>query len=181
MKKVTVLNVALCKGRHEIPQAIDGYIFDEAGLDSKKIEYMVELRDSRNDVVEPYAERFGAKFFAGRKPWELKVDIAMPCATQIELNKEDAKQLVDNGVKYVAEVSNMGCTPEAIDTFIRNKVVYGPGKAVNAGVRSSGLNVSTETLADFFETSTSVTSYSPPCPLNKVAFSPTCARNTFTQ
>ena len=120
----------------------DGYIFDEAGLDSEKIEYMVELRDSRNDVVEPYAERFGAKFFAGRKPWELKVDIAMPCATQNELNEEDAKQLVDNGVKYVAEVSNMGCTPEAIDTFIRNKVVYGPGKAVNAGgVATSGLEM----------------------------------------
>lgn len=120
----------------------DGYIYDEEGLNAEKIEYMVELRDSRNDVVAPYAEKFGAKFFAGRKPWEVKVDIAMPCATQNELNEEDAKNIVNNGVKYVAEVSNMGCTPEAINHFIENKVIYGPGKAVNAGgVATSGLEM----------------------------------------
>ncbi len=120
----------------------DGYIYDEEGISGEKIEYMVELRDSRNDVVAPYAEKFGAKFFAGRKPWEVKVDIAMPCATQNELNEEDAKNIVANGVKYVAEVSNMGCTPEAINLFIKNKIIYGPGKAVNAGgVATSGLEM----------------------------------------
>ena len=121
----------------------DGYIYDEAGLDEEKIAYMLELRASNNDIVSPYAEQFpGAKFVAGRKPWEVAVDIAMPCATQNELNGEDARQLLANGVKLVAEVSNMGCRPEAIEAFIEAKVPYGPGKAVNAGgVATSGLEM----------------------------------------
>lgn len=121
----------------------DGYIHDEAGLDKEKIAYMLELRASNNDVVAPFADRFpGAKFIAGHKPWEVKVDIAMPCATQNELNGEDAARLLANGVQYVAEVSNMGCTPEAIDAFIAHRIVYGPGKAVNAGgVATSGLEM----------------------------------------
>lgn len=122
----------------------DGYIYDEAGLDAEKIAYMLQLRASNNDVVAPYAEKFaGSKFFAGKKPWEVKVDIAMPCATQNELNGDDAAMLVKNGAICVAEVSNMGCTPEAIDTLIHAKVLYGPGKAVNAGgVATSGLEMS---------------------------------------
>ena len=126
----------------------DGYIYDEAGLNAEKINYMLELRASNNDVVAPYADKFkGAKFFAGKKPWEVKVDIAMPCATQNELNGDDAKTLVKNGVQIVAEVSNMGCTPEAIDTFIENKIFYGPGKAVNAGgVATSGLEMSQNSM-----------------------------------
>lgn len=122
----------------------DGYIYDPAGLDAEKIDYMLELRASGNDIVAPYAEKFpGSTFFAGRKPWEQKVDIALPCATQNELNGEDAKMLISNGVELVAEVSNMGCTPEAIDTFIENHVTYAPGKAVNAGgVATSGLEMS---------------------------------------
>ena len=121
----------------------DGYIYDPAGLDAEKIAYMLELRASNNDVVEPYAAKFpGSQFFAGKKPWEVKVDIAMPCATQNELDGEDAKQLLANGVKVVAEVSNMGCRPEAIDAFIAAKIPYGPGKAVNAGgVATSGLEM----------------------------------------
>lgn len=121
----------------------DGYIHDEAGLDKEKIAYMLELRASNNDVVAPFADRFlGARFIAGRKPWEVKVDIAMPCATQNELDGEDAAQLLANGVQYVAEVSNMGCTPEAIDAFIAHRILYGPGKAVNAGgVATSGLEM----------------------------------------
>ena len=121
----------------------DGYIYDPAGLDAEKIAYMLELRASNNDVVEPYAKKFpGAQFFAGKKPWEVKVDIAMPCATQNELDGEDAKRLLANGVKVVAEVSNMGCRPEAIDAFIAAKIPYGPGKAVNAGgVATSGLEM----------------------------------------
>ena len=121
----------------------DGYIYDPAGLDDEKIEYMLELRASGNDIVAPYAEKFpGSKFFAGKKPWEQKVDIALPCATQNELGEEDARQLIDNKVLLVAEVSNMGCTAEAIDLFIKSKVPYAPGKAVNAGgVAVSGLEM----------------------------------------
>lgn len=121
----------------------DGYIYDEVGLDEEKIAYMLELRASNNDVVAPFADRFpGARFIAGRKPWVVKVDIAMPCATQNELDGEDAAQLLANGVQYVAEVSNMGCTPEAIDVFIAHRILYGPGKAVNAGgVATSGLEM----------------------------------------
>ena len=122
----------------------DGYIYDPAGLNDEKIEYMLELRASGNDIVAPYAEKFpGSEFFAGKKPWERKVQIALPCATQNELNGDDAKALVANGVEMVAEVSNMGCTPEAIDTFINNRTTYAPGKAVNAGgVATSGLEMS---------------------------------------
>ena len=121
----------------------DGYIYDPTGLDAEKIAYMLELRASNNDVVEPYAKKFpGSQFFAGKKPWEVKVDIAMPCATQNELDGEDARKLLANGVKVVAEVSNMGCRPEAIDAFIAAKIPYGPGKAVNAGgVATSGLEM----------------------------------------
>ena len=105
---------------------------------------MLELRASGNDVVAPYAERFpGSEFFAGKKPWERKLDIALPCATQNELNGDDARALVANGVELVAEVSNMGCTPEAIDHFIETRTTYAPGKAVNAGgVATSGLEMS---------------------------------------
>ncbi|MBD5248990.1 MAG: NADP-specific glutamate dehydrogenase [Barnesiella sp.] len=121
----------------------DGYIYDPAGISGEKVDYMLELRASGNDIVAPYAEKFpGSTFFPGKKPWEQKVDIALPCATQNEVNGDDARQLVDNGVKLVAEVSNMGCTPEAIDTFINARIIYAPGKAVNAGgVATSGLEM----------------------------------------
>lgn len=122
----------------------DGYIYDPDGIEGEKIEYMLDLRSSGEDIVSPYADRFpNAKFVAGKKPWEVKVDIALPCATQNEVNEADAKQLIANGVICVAEVSNMGCTPEAIDQFIINRIMYGPGKAVNAGgVATSGLEMS---------------------------------------
>ena len=120
----------------------DGYIYDENGISGEKIDYLLELRATCNDVVEPYAEKFGAKFFAGKRPWEVKVDIALPCATQNELNEEDANILIANNVLCVAEISNMGCTPEAIEAFLKHKVMYGPGKAVNAGgVATSGLEM----------------------------------------
>ncbi len=122
----------------------DGYVYDPDGISGEKINYMLELRATGEDIVEPYVEKFpSAKFFAGRKPWEQKVDIALPCATQNELNGDDAKQLIANGVEMVAEVSNMGCTPEAIDAFIESRTTYAPGKAVNAGgVATSGLEMS---------------------------------------
>ncbi len=126
----------------------DGYIYDPEGITGDKIEYMLYLRATGDDIVAPYAEKYpGAQFFAGRKPWEQKVDIALPCATQNELNGDDAKLLVENGVKMVAEVSNMGCTPEAIDTFINARITYAPGKAVNAGgVATSGLEMSQDAM-----------------------------------
>lgn len=122
----------------------DGYIYDPSGLNEEKIEYMLELRASGNDICEPYAEKFPeAKFIKDRRPWEVKCDIALPCATQNELNGEDARNLISNGVTCIGEISNMGCTPEAIDLFIENKMLYAPGKAVNAGgVATSGLEMS---------------------------------------
>ena len=122
----------------------DGYIYDEDGVNTpEKIAFMLELRNSGNDVVGPYADEFPrAKFFIGKKPWECKVDIALPCAIQNELNLEDAKTLKKNGVLLVAEVSNMGCTAEAVDFFIENEMLFAPGKAVNAGgVACSGLEM----------------------------------------
>ena len=122
----------------------DGYILDEDGLNFDKVAYMLELRSSGRDIVAPYAEKFaGSKFFAGRKPWEADADIAMPCAIQNELNGDDAATLVANKIKWVAEVSNMGCTPEAIACFQNNGIPFAPGKAVNAGgVATSCLEMS---------------------------------------
>ncbi len=121
----------------------DGYVYDPTGVNGEKIDYMLELRLSGEDIVEPYAERYPeATFFPGKKPWEQKVDIALPCATQNELNEDDARQLVDNGVMLVAEVSNMGCTAEAVDYFIAQRTPFAPGKAVNSGgVATSGLEM----------------------------------------
>ncbi len=122
----------------------DGYIYDEKGLDADKIDYLLTLRASNNDIVSPYAEEFPeAQFIPDKKPWEVKCDIAMPSAIQNELNGDDAAQLIANGVKYVAEVSNMGCTPDAVEAFHKAQIPFGPGKAVNAGgVGVSGLEMS---------------------------------------
>ena len=121
----------------------DGYIYDPTGISGKKIDYMLELRSSGNDVCAPYAEEFPeATFVPGKKPWEVKVDIALPCATQNELNGADADMLLANKTMCVAEVSNMGCTAEAVDKFIAAKQLFAPGKAVNAGgVATSGLEM----------------------------------------
>ena len=121
----------------------DGYVYDPKGVSGDKIDYMLELRLSGEDIVAPYAERYPeATFFPGKKPWEQHVDIALPCATQNELNLADAQMLKDNGVKLVAEVSNMGCTAEAVDFFNDHKIPFAPGKAVNAGgVATSGLEM----------------------------------------
>lgn len=126
----------------------DGYIVDEDGVNTpEKIAYMVELRTSNNDVVKPYADKFGAKFVKGRKPWEVPVDMAFPCAIQNELGIEDIKTLHKNGVKYVIETSNMGCTNEAIAYAIQNRIIFAPGKAANAGgVAVSGLEMSQNSM-----------------------------------
>ncbi len=122
----------------------DGYIYDPEGISGDKIEYMLELRATNQDIVKPYVYEFPeAKFVSGKHPWEVKCDVAIPCATQNELNVEDAKNLVKNGCICVAEGANMPSTPEAIEIFHENKIMFGPGKAVNAGgVATSGLEMS---------------------------------------
>ncbi len=119
----------------------DGYIYDPDGITGDKIDYLLELRASNQDIAKPYSFEFpDAQFHEGKRPWEIKCDIALPCATQNELNAEDAQMLVDNGCICVSEGANMPSTPEAIDIFLENKILYGPGKAANAGgVSTSGL------------------------------------------
>ncbi len=126
----------------------DGYIYDPDGVNTEeKWRYMVALRASNNDVVEPYAKQFGAKFVPNRKPWEVPVDMAFPCAIQNELNGEDAKTLVKNGTKYVVETSNMGCTADAYTVFKNARVLFAPGKAANAGgVAVSGLEMTQNSM-----------------------------------
>jgi glutamate dehydrogenase (NADP+) len=126
----------------------DGYVYDPEGISGEKVDYLLELRASNQDIVAPYAEEFPeATFYPGKTPWEVKCDIAMPCAIQNELNGDDAKKLIENGVQIVAEVSNMGCTPEAIEAFHKNKILFGPGKAVNAGgVAVSGLEMTQNSM-----------------------------------
>lgn len=126
----------------------DGYIYDPAGLDDEKIAYMLELRASGNDICQPYEEEFGgSKFFANRKPWEQKADIYLTCATQNELNGEDAEKILAHQPCCVAEVSNMGCTAEAVEKFVTSKTLFAPGKAVNAGgVATSGLEMTQNSI-----------------------------------
>jgi glutamate dehydrogenase (NADP+) len=126
----------------------DGYIYDPAGLDDEKIDYLLELRASGNDICQPYADEFpGSTFFADKKPWEQKADIYLPCATQNELNGEDADKILAQKPLCVAEVSNMGCTAEAVNKFIDAKQLFAPGKAVNAGgVATSGLEMTQNSM-----------------------------------
>ena len=125
----------------------DGYIYDENGVTADKAAYMLEMRASGRDKVQDYADKFGVKFVAGKKPWEVKVDIAMPCATQNEVGLEDAKNIVANGTKFYIEVANMPTTKEAVDYFVANGVVVAPAKAVNAGgVAVSALEMSQNSM-----------------------------------
>ncbi len=126
----------------------DGYVYDPEGISGEKIEYMLELRASNQDIVKPYSFEFPeAQFIQGKHPWEVKCDVALPCATQNELNKEDAENLVKNGCMCVAEGANMPSTPEAVEVFHENKILFGPGKAVNAGgVATSGLEMTQNSM-----------------------------------
>ena len=126
----------------------DGYVYDPEGISGEKINYMLELRASNQDIVKPYSYEFpNAQFIQGKRPWEVKCDIALPCATQNELGKEDALTLVKNGCMCVCEGANMPTTPEAIEIFQENKVMFAPGKAANAGgVATSGLEMSQNSM-----------------------------------
>ncbi len=125
-----------------------GYIYDETGIDAEKLAYVMELKNVQRGRISEYAVKYPeAKFFAGERPWGVKCDIALPCATQNELNEEEAKVLVANGCYCVAEGANMPSTPEAIAVFQGAKIMYAPGKASNAGgVATSGLEMTQNSI-----------------------------------
>ncbi|MBA7487502.1 MAG: NADP-specific glutamate dehydrogenase [Prevotella sp.] len=126
----------------------DGYIYDPEGISGEKNEYMLELRASGEDICAPYADEFkGSTFIPGRKPWEQKADIYLTCATQNELNGDDADLILSHKPLCVAEVSNMGCTAEAVEKFVKARRLFAPGKAVNAGgVATSGLEMTQNSM-----------------------------------
>ena len=125
-----------------------GFIHDPDGIDAKKLAWIMDLKNNRRGRIKEYASEFdGVSFHENKKPWSVKVDVALPCATQNELNEEQAKELVENGCMAVAEGANMPCTPEAISLFQSRKVSFSPGKASNAGgVATSGLEMSQNSL-----------------------------------
>ncbi|MFN3951064.1 MAG: NADP-specific glutamate dehydrogenase [Thermaurantimonas sp.] len=124
-----------------------GYIYDKDGFTPEKLAILMEVKNVRRGRIKEYADLTGATFVEGKTPWEIKCDIALPCATQNELHGDDAKKLVENGVICVAEGANMPSTPEAIEIFLQSKILFSPGKASNAGgVATSGLEMSQNSL-----------------------------------
>ncbi len=144
----TVLKVNELGGKVVTISGPDGYVYDEDGISTKeKIDFMLEMRASCRNRVEDYADKFGVPFFKGEKPWGVKADIMMPCATQNEVGMEEAKKMVANGLKYYVEVANMPTTNEAISYLKENGVIVAPSKAVNAGgVSVSGLEMSQNSM-----------------------------------
>jgi glutamate dehydrogenase (NADP+) len=125
-----------------------GYIYDADGIDAAKLAFIMEIKNVNYARISDYLTKFpNAKYVAGKRPWEVKCDIALPCATQNELNEDEAKMLVSNGCICVAEGANMPCTPEAVIVFQKAKLLFAPGKASNAGgVATSGLEMSQNSL-----------------------------------
>jgi len=125
-----------------------GYIYDADGIDTDKLNFVMDLKNVRRGRISEYAAKYpSAKYIEGKRPWEVTCDIALPCATQNELNKEEAEILVNNNCICVAEGANMPSTPEAIEVFQKGKILYSPGKASNAGgVATSGLEMSQNSL-----------------------------------
>lgn len=126
----------------------NGYIYDESGITAEKLAWVMELKNVQHGRIKEYVDEFpGAKYFANQRPWGVKCDIALPCATQNEINGDEAKTLIANGCICVAEGANMPSTPEAIDVFLQNKILFGPGKAANAGgVATSGLEMAQNSM-----------------------------------
>ena len=119
-----------------------GFIYDPAGIDQKKLKWLMELKNIRRGRISEYAEKYGVEYFEGQRPWIIKCDTALPCATENEIIKEDAGNLVSNGCFLVSEGANMPSTPEAMEVYESNRILYGPGKAANAGgVAVSGLEM----------------------------------------
>jgi glutamate dehydrogenase (NADP+) len=120
----------------------DGFVYDPKGIDKGKLDYVMTLKNIKRGRIKEYANKYGVEYFEGKRPWMIKCDIAMPNATQNEINKEDALTLVNNGCICVAEGANMPSTIEAINVFLNAGILYGPGKAANAGgVATSGLEM----------------------------------------
>ncbi len=125
----------------------NGTVHDPSGIDAEKLDFVMDLKNNRRGRIKEYADKFGAKYYAGKRPWSVKCDVAFPSATQNEVDAADAKALVENGCICVSEGANMPSTPEAIDMFQKKKVLYGLGKAANAGgVATSGLEMSQNSL-----------------------------------
>lgn len=125
----------------------NGYVYDPAGIDAEKLEFVMDLKNIRRGRIKEYADKFGCKYVDGKRPWEVKCDIAFPSATQNEIDEEDAKMLVKNGCKAVGEGANMPTTFEGTVVFLNAKILFGPGKAANAGgVATSGLEMSQNSM-----------------------------------
>ena len=125
----------------------DGTVYDEKGLTKEKLAFVMELKNVKRGRIKEYADKFGAKYLAGKKPWDIKCDVALPCATQNEINGEEAKLLIKNGCMCVAEGANMPSNIDAINVYLDAKILYGPAKAANAGgVATSGLEMSQNSL-----------------------------------
>jgi len=124
-----------------------GYIYDPDGIDKEKLEYVLWLKNVKRGRIKEYAEKYGVKYVEGKRPWEVKCDVALPSATQNEIDVNDAKTLMANGCFLVSEGANMPSTPEAIEVYLDNKILYGPGKAANAGgVAVSGLEMAQNSM-----------------------------------
>jgi glutamate dehydrogenase/leucine dehydrogenase len=124
-----------------------GYIYDASGITTEKLAWVMDLKNNRRGRISEYADKFGAKFFEGKRPWEVKCDMAFPSATQNEINEQDAIMLVKGGCMVVSEGANMPSTPDAVEVFLREKILYGPGKAANAGgVATSGLEMTQNSM-----------------------------------
>jgi len=124
-----------------------GTIYDPNGIDEKKLAFVMELKNIQRGRIKEYAEKYGCEYESGKTPWKIKCELAFPSATQNELNKNDANTLIDNGCKLVSEGANMPTLPEAIEIFLENKILFGPGKAANAGgVATSGLEMSQNSM-----------------------------------
>lgn len=124
-----------------------GFIYDPKGIDADKLDYLMNLKNIKRGRIKEYADKYGCEFYEGKRPWMIKCDVALPCATQNEVNEEDAKMLIANGCYVVSEGANMPSTPGAIEVYLKAKILYGPGKAANAGgVAVSGLEMTQNSM-----------------------------------
>ncbi len=124
-----------------------GYIYDPGGIDDEKLKFVMHLKNIKRGRIKEYASKYGVEYHEGKRPWEVKCDVAMPCATQNEINSDEAEVLVKNGCYVISEGANMPSTPDAVEVFQKHKILYGPGKAANAGgVAVSGLEMSQNSM-----------------------------------
>ena len=124
-----------------------GFIYDPNGIDAEKLAFVMELKNIRRGRIKEYADKYGCEYFEGKRPWSVQCDVAFPSATENEVNKEDAEELMKNGCFVISEGANMPSTPDAIEVYMKHKILYGPGKAANAGgVAVSGLEMTQNSM-----------------------------------